>query len=234
MSRERNLKPLTAEAKWGVSCIQYIHDKFGVVVIAWCTDDGPNEKKMMWLLGSKYQWLITLLCWAHQINLVVSDFLNLKADFWRIITLMLEMVKWFNSHGQALDKLQIEQIITYDGISWALILPIITSWTAHYHSLTQLLKVKAALTTCCSCHKPLLLGLGKNKTEATEIPSTVADAGFWADVHMYVCLTIFVYVLNSKYFISTTAGYRLSSNLWQLPWTSRKQRTHNSTMYCWH
>ena len=187
---------------------------------------------MRQLLGAKYWWLITLLCWVHQINLVVGDFLNLKADFRQIITRALDVVKWFNSHGQVLDKLRIEEIITYDGKSWALILPVITRWTAHYLSLTRLLKVEAALTTCCSHHKPLLLGLGKNETEAAEVLCTVADAGFWADVCMYVCLTIFVYVLNSNYFTSTTAGYRLSSNLWQLLQTSHKQCTHDLTMYC--
>ena len=63
------------------SDIQYIYNKFGVVVIAWCTNDGPNGKKMRQLLGVKYQCLITLLCWAHQMNLIVGDFLNLKANF---------------------------------------------------------------------------------------------------------------------------------------------------------
>jgi hypothetical protein len=200
------------------SDIQYIYDKFGVVVIAWCTDDGPDGKKMRRLLGVKYRWLITLLCWAHQMNLVVGDFLNLKADFRRIITLALDVVKWFNNHGQALDKLRIEQIITYDGKSWSLILPI-TRWTAHYLSLTRLLKVEAALTTCCSRHKPLLLGLGKNETEAAEVLHTVADARFWAEVHMCVCPIIFVCDLNSNIILLTAAGYRLSSNLWRLPQT---------------
>jgi hypothetical protein len=52
------------------------------------------------------------------------------------LTLALDVVKWFNNHSQALDKLQIEQIITYDSKSWSLILPVITRWTAHYLSLT--------------------------------------------------------------------------------------------------
>ena len=87
------------------SDIQYIYDKFGVVMIAWCTDDGPDGKKMRQLLAVKYRWLITLLCWAHQMNLVVGNFLNLKADFRQITALALDVVKWFNNHGQALDKL---------------------------------------------------------------------------------------------------------------------------------
>ena len=61
--------------------IKLIFDKFGVIVIAWCTDDGPDGKKMRQLLGAKYRWLIMLVCWAHQMNLVVGDFLKLKADF---------------------------------------------------------------------------------------------------------------------------------------------------------
>ena len=61
--------------------IQLIFDKFGVIMIAWCTDDSPDGNKMCWLLSAKYQWIITLVCWAHQIDLVVGDFLTLKADF---------------------------------------------------------------------------------------------------------------------------------------------------------
>jgi hypothetical protein len=115
-----------------------------------------------------------------------------------------------------------------------LILPVITRWTAHYLSLTWLLKVEAALTTCCSCHKPLLLGLGTNETEAAEVLHTVADARFWAEDCKYVCPVIFVYDLNSNYHTLTTAGYRLSSNLGRLPQRWRKQPTHDLIVYCWH
>ena len=44
------------------SDIQYIKDKFGVVVITWCTDDGPDGKKMRRLLYVKYPWMIMLVC----------------------------------------------------------------------------------------------------------------------------------------------------------------------------
>ena len=63
------------------SDIQYIKEKFDVLVIAWCTDDGPDGKKIRQLLDARYQWMIMLVCWAHQMNLVVGDFLPLKADF---------------------------------------------------------------------------------------------------------------------------------------------------------
>jgi hypothetical protein len=148
------------------------------------------------LLSAKYLWMITLLCWAHQMNLVVGDFLSLNADFRRIIALALDVVKWFNGHGQALDKLRIEQKLTYNGNSWALILPVITRWTAHYLSLTHLLKVEAALTTCCSRHKPLLLRLGRDaaaRDVSAVVLWTVADETFWAQVNKYV------YIVNLRF-----------------------------------
>src|ERR1700729_871472 len=107
------------------SDIQYIKDKFSVVVIAWCTDDSPDGKKMRWLLYVKYPWMIMLVCWAHQINLVVGDFLLAKPDFQHIIALALDIVKWFNNHGKVLNLLRTEQKLTYHGKSWALILPVI-------------------------------------------------------------------------------------------------------------
>jgi hypothetical protein len=134
------------------------------------------------LLGAKYRWMIMLLCWAHQMNLVIGDFLSLKADFRRIIALALDIVKWFNNHSKALDLLCTEQKLTYQGQSWALILPVITRWTAHYLSLTCLLKMEAAIRTCCSCHKPALLELPGRAADAKEAAAvvlrTVGDESF--------------------------------------------------------
>ena len=177
--------------------IQLIFDKFGVVVIAWCTDDGPDGKKMRRLLSAKYQWIITLVCWAHQINLVVGDFLTLKVDFRNVITLGLDVVKWFNAHSQALALFRTEQKLTYSGKFWALILPVITRWTAHYLSLTRLIKVETALRTCVMRHKPALLlcaGARDANTQAaaTAVLHTVADEGFWEKIKQSVVPLLYI------------------------------------------
>jgi hypothetical protein len=123
-------------------------------------------------------------------NLVIGDFLSLKADFRHIIALALDIVKWFNNHSKALDLLRTEQKLTYRGQSWALILPVITRWTAHYLSLTHLLKMEAAIRTCCSRHKPALLELPGRAADAKEAAAavlrTVGDESFWAEVQKYV------------------------------------------------
>ncbi|KAF8062592.1 hypothetical protein FPV67DRAFT_1452391 [Lyophyllum atratum] len=105
-------------------------------------DDGPDGKKMRRLLLRRFPWIMVLVCWAHQINLVVGDFLTLKYDLLLVIVECLEVIKWFNNHSAALALLEQEMKFTYDGKAWALILPVITRWTAHYLSTTRLLKVK--------------------------------------------------------------------------------------------
>ena len=135
------------------------------------------------------------------------------------------MIKWFNNHGQALDKLQIEQIITYDSKSWTLILPVITRWTVphDYLLLTWLLKVKAALTTCCSCHKLLLLGLGENETEAAEVLCTIADAGFgqmftctyaWQSLFTFWILIILPQLLQDTDCLAIAANIMQAAHTW--------------------
>ena len=99
---------------------------YGVQVIAWCTDDGPDGKKMRRLLQAQFPWLITLLCWAHQINLIVGDVLGVRGSVTEDINHALEVVKWFNNHSTALELLRQQQVLTFSGTAWALILPVIT------------------------------------------------------------------------------------------------------------
>ncbi|KAF5387115.1 hypothetical protein D9615_001638 [Tricholomella constricta] len=163
--------------------IEYMVEKFGVHVIAWCTDDGPDGKKMRRLLRRHFPWIMVLVCWAHQINLIVGDFLTLKYDLLIVIAQCLEVIKWFNNHGAALALLDQEMKITYEGKSWVLVLPVITRWTAHYLSTTRLLKVKNAVTSCVHRHEEKLIVAGERTQEvqdrAQEIIAIVRDVGFW-------------------------------------------------------
>ncbi|KAI9437199.1 hypothetical protein H4582DRAFT_1793114, partial [Lactarius indigo] len=49
--------------------ILYVKNKYGVVIIAWVTDDGGDGRRMRRLLLTFRPDLIVILCWAHQINL---------------------------------------------------------------------------------------------------------------------------------------------------------------------
>lgn len=169
-----------------LSDMEYMKSWFEVQTIAWCTDDGPDGKKMRRLLRAYFAWIIVIVCWAHQINLVVGDFLKLKLNFLEAVGLALDVVKWFNNHSAALDLLQREQKFTYDGNCFALLLPVVTRWTAHYLSVTRLLKVKGAVIHCASRNREALLVCAGPKREAKDkaesILLIVGDDEFWENL----------------------------------------------------
>ena len=135
---------------------------------------------------AKFAWMITTLCWAHQINLVVGEFLSLKVEYRVVIALTLDVIKWFNNYNRALFYLRSEQILTYDGDFWALILPVITRWTAHYLSTIRLLKIEDAMWTCCRRYRTKLLEYpGRDadaRTAGFAVLETVEADSFWQKV----------------------------------------------------
>lgn len=166
--------------------------KYGVILIAWCTDDGPDGKKMRRLLVAVFPHLIVILCWAHQINLIVGDCLAIRRSVMDDINHALDVVKWFNNHGTALELLRQEQVLTFEGLSWALILPVITRWTAHYLALSRVLKVKQPLQICWTRNEDKLITCAGTKEElqqkARQIRDIVRDEGFWYRIGRYfVC-----------------------------------------------
>ncbi|KAF8956827.1 ribonuclease H-like domain-containing protein [Flammula alnicola] len=128
--------------------IHLIETKYDVKIIAWCTDDGPDGKK------------------------IITEDVNRALD----------VVKWFNNHGTALELLRQEQLLTF-AYAWALILPVITRWTAHYLALTRFLKLKRPLQLCWTRNETKLVVCAGTKEElqekAREIHATVKDEAFW-------------------------------------------------------
>ena len=135
---------------------------------------------------AKFTWMITTVCWAHQINLVVGEFLSLKVEYRVVIALTLDIIKWFNNYNRALFYLRSEQILTYDGDFWALILPVITRWTAHYLSTIRLLKIEDAMWTCYWRYRTKLLEYpGRDadaRTAGFAVLETVEADSFWQKV----------------------------------------------------
>ena len=87
---------------------EMIKEKYDCKVIAWCTDEGPDSKKGKRLLSEAFLWMIILVCWAHQINLVVGDLLGLNHELIQVIKMVLEIIKWFNAHLEPLYWLNVK------------------------------------------------------------------------------------------------------------------------------
>ncbi|KII89273.1 hypothetical protein PLICRDRAFT_175485 [Plicaturopsis crispa FD-325 SS-3] len=170
-----------------VADIQYVRDKFGLTVIGWCTDDGPDGKRMRRLLKDLMAWMIVTVCWSHQINLIVGNYLTLDETFLKVVTLALDVVKWFNGHSRALGWFNAEQKLTAEQKRiLALLLPVITRWTAHYLCVSRLLRLSTPMKTCCLRHyDALLLCAGTKphlKAEAKRIVDTVGESSFWVNL----------------------------------------------------
>jgi hypothetical protein len=181
---------ISAEAKSGEALlklvtedIQWIEDTYKVSVIGICTDNGGDTRKMRQLLFDLMSWLIILVCWAHQINLIVGDYLSLEIDFLACIPKALSVIKWMNNHSHALGIFCWEQLQTFSKIL-ALILPVITRWTAHYLSLCRLLDVKAPMRACWMKYSQEMIECAGPKADvqqkACEIQAVVEDPQFWS------------------------------------------------------
>jgi len=108
-----------------VEDIKWSEETYGLSVIAVCSDDGGDVHKMWQLLLTLMPWLIIILCWAYQINLIVGDYLSLKLLFQDCVPKALTVIKWTNNLSHALGLFHQEQLYTYQKIL-ALIFPMLT------------------------------------------------------------------------------------------------------------
>ena len=76
-------QPKTGEAllQLVIEDIKWSEETYGLSIIAACSDDGGDARKMRRVLLALMPWLIITLCWAHQIHLVIGDYLSLKLPF---------------------------------------------------------------------------------------------------------------------------------------------------------
>ncbi|KAH9953388.1 ribonuclease H-like domain-containing protein [Lactifluus volemus] len=159
--------------------ISYMQNTFGIQVIAYCTDDGPDGKKMCWLLYEALIEIIVLVCWAHQVNLMVGDYLKANPDLKDTVNKALELMS-----KQLIGKPPGTHAL-------ALFLLVVTRWLAYYLSLSHLLAVSPAMwSLCLRCHIDLARYAGAKAEDirkANTILTLVNDSEFWTKVYQ-ICM----------------------------------------------
>ena len=60
--------------------IKWSEETYGHDVIAACSDDGGDACQIWCLLCVLLPWLIIILCWAHQINLIIGDYCTISIN----------------------------------------------------------------------------------------------------------------------------------------------------------
>jgi hypothetical protein len=180
---------VSADAKSGdallklvVEDMEWSQNMFLFIIIALCSDNGGDARKMRRLLLALMPWLIIIVCWAHQINLIVGDYLGLRIDFLTCVPKALLVIKWMNNHSRALGLFRREQMQTFNKIL-SLILPVISRWTAHYLSLSRLLAVETPMKASWMKYGPQMIECAGPKDDvqekAREIQAIVEDPQFW-------------------------------------------------------
>jgi hypothetical protein len=174
-SGEALLKLVTEDIQWSEAT-------FLLIIIALCSDNGGDARKMRRLLLGLMPWLIIIVCWAHQINLIVGDYLGLRVDFLACVPKALHVIKWINNHSRALGIFRREQLQTFNKIL-SLILPVITRWTAHYLSLRRLLEVEAPMKASWMKYGQQMIDCAGPKADAQQaahdIQTIVNEPQFW-------------------------------------------------------
>ncbi|KAJ7271620.1 ribonuclease H-like domain-containing protein [Mycena rebaudengoi] len=82
--------------------IKYCEDEFGIIFIAYCTDNGGDARGMRKRLQRVRPKFVVPPCRGHQVHLVVGEVLELEIECMTSIDDGLEMVKWFTNHSRAL------------------------------------------------------------------------------------------------------------------------------------
>ncbi|KZV99187.1 hypothetical protein EXIGLDRAFT_831738 [Exidia glandulosa HHB12029] len=189
----------TAECLLGLVLgdIAHASSVYLTTIVAWCSDAGGDSRGMRRLLHAKMPHIICLDCWAHQINLVVGDYL--KAQFYWVTVLdeAQDVIKWFNNHSRALSLLRRRQKEAHDAAVsqgqktrgvLALFLPIVTRWIAHYASAARLLDVGRILRAMAVNEEDeaalIAAAGGKPDAEdkAREIIAIIERKSFWTDL----------------------------------------------------
>jgi hypothetical protein len=162
-----------------------MEEKYNITIAGWCADEGPDTKKGKRLMTENFAWMIILVCWAHQINLVVEDLLKVKDELIEVIKTAIQIITWFNGHSLPLAWLQEEQQLMYK-TSWIIFLPVITRWLAHYHVCSRLLNIEKALRSCWYRKADdiiLKVGDAGKQARACTVLEPIGDSEFWKKLH---------------------------------------------------
>lgn len=166
-----------------------MEDTFLVELIAWVTDDGPDGKKARRLLHRDFPSIIVSVCWAHQINLIIGDYLKQNPALRHYVKKAIMVIRWFRDHDLPRQWLNSEQLIDKPH-ALVLILPVITRWMYHYLSLTRLLVVSGPLRALCMRRTDDLLACAGRedgaKEKAEQVLGVVEDPEFWDQIRLYV------------------------------------------------
>ncbi|KAF7350433.1 HAT family dimerization protein [Mycena venus] len=209
--------------------IVYLTTVLCVTLVAFCCDSGGDSRGLRPLLLNLMPWILTIPCWAHQINLVVKEYIGCS-DVTAILANCLKIINWFSSHKRALLMLLEEQQAINEkrppGQKWERLKRFvragITRWGTHALSVRRLAELQESA--------------GGDDEEAREKAAEVIaliDSGkmgpFWTGVHR---LSRYLTPLAVASNVTQGANTRLDHVLITLAILHYRYSTDNKTFDC--
>ncbi|KAF7341216.1 HAT family dimerization protein [Mycena venus] len=223
--------------------IVYLTTVLCVTLVAFCCDSGGDSRGLRPLLLNLMPWILTIPCWAHQINLVVKEYIGCS-DVTAILANCLKIINWFSSHKRALLMLLEEQQAINEkrppGQKWERLKRFvragITRWGTHALSVRRLAELQGALLDLINHRGEDLESAGGDDEEAREKAAEVIaliDSGkmgpFWTGVHR---LSRYLTPLAVASNVTQGANTRLDHVLITLAILHYRYSTDNKTFDC--
>ncbi|KAJ7753324.1 ribonuclease H-like domain-containing protein, partial [Mycena maculata] len=165
-------------------------EELGIIMIAYCTDDGGDARGMRVRLKRVKPKLLVPPCWGHQVNLIVAEVLELDVLCMLSIDDGLNIVKWFTNHSRAIGLLNEEQKLTERFEKThrllRLIFPVISRWIYHFLAVQRILTLSPPMRTLHFNHHDKLIQCAGPKRDARakaeKILAPIEDPQFWKNL----------------------------------------------------
>ncbi|CDO68226.1 hypothetical protein BN946_scf184913.g16 [Trametes cinnabarina] len=165
--------------------LQETGEKWKVKVIAFTSDASGESRAARIKLLFKYPYLIILDCYAHQINLIVGNYLGCKRLLLNVADNAEELITWLRKRTIVLARLRSKQA-EHGHAAAAVIRPVKTRWTSHSLAFKRLLKLQPAIAAILAedelrGESTFMAGLTKAdaKAKARQMIGLMKDGTFW-------------------------------------------------------
>ncbi|CDO76574.1 hypothetical protein BN946_scf184831.g10 [Trametes cinnabarina] len=166
--------------------LKMLGQDWNIIVVAFTSDASGESRAARIALLEKYPWLIVLDCYAHQVNLVIGDYLGSGSRILAIADDAEELISWLRRRTLVLAR--IREVQAANGKSFfAIIRPVATRWTSHYLAFKRLLELQPTLTAILASDRvsggetTFMAGIKGSaaKAKARQMLALIEDGAFW-------------------------------------------------------
>ncbi|KAI5898768.1 uncharacterized protein SCHCODRAFT_02173469 [Schizophyllum commune H4-8] len=183
------------------AAVKECKEKYGVDVIAICTDASGESRKARSILAKRFPGLVLPDCYAHQIQLVVGDYFDSDSDVAASSTQAEELITWLRSKSLLLGLIRQFQLDAKPPPPTVLtiIRACLTRWTSHYLAFSRLLQLRKVIENVIAKDKYdaeqlggkscIIKGKKEAKEKAKKMIALINSGEFWHDVLRMTVMT---------------------------------------------